>query len=74
MIRYRIDVLAYLRKCGYTQFRLKKDRLLPSGLLDKLRSWDTDISLKTLDTLCKLTELSIDDLIEYVPDEQEFRH
>ena len=54
MIRYRIDVLAYLKKCGYTQFRLKKECWIAGGVLDKLRNHDTDISLKTLDMLCKL--------------------
>ena len=68
MIRYRIDVLAYLKHMGYSQFRLKKDGLIAGRTLDNIRIGNTDISLKTVDTLCKLTELSIDDLIEYVPD------
>ena len=68
MIRYRIDVLAYLKKCGYTQTRLQKEKLLDSKTLTKIRHGDTNLALSTVDTLCKLTELSIEDILEYVPD------
>lgn len=68
MIRYRIDVLAYLRKCGYTQTRLQREKILGNSTLTKLRSGDVEISMKSLNTICNLTELSIEDILEYIPD------
>lgn len=68
MIRYRIDVLAYLRNCGYTQSRMLKERIFGNKTLSKLRSGDVEISMKTLNTICNLTELSIEDILEYIPD------
>lgn len=68
MIRYRIDVLAYLKNCGYTQGRIQKEHILSSSTLDRFSKDDTNISMKTLNTLCQLTDLSVEDIIEYVPD------
>lgn len=68
MIRYKVDVIQYLKNCGYTSYRMKREGILSGGTMAKLRDSDTTITLSTLDTICKLTDLDIADIIEYIPD------
>ena len=60
-IRYKIDILAELKKRGYTSTKIRYLQQLRHG---ELVSW------KTLDTICSLLDCQPADLIEYVKDEE----
>ena len=67
-IKPKVNLLALLKECGYSSYRLRQDRIMRENRIQKLRlgglpSWNE------LDTICKLTNSRIEDLIEYVPDE-----
>jgi len=68
MIRYRIDVIDYLKHCGYSQSKLCSENFISGPTLTKIRHGQTVVNLHLLDTLCKLTGLQISDIIEYIPD------
>lgn len=68
MIKYRIDVIAALRERGITYYTCKKNKLLSYDTLKKLENHDTKINLQTLDVLCQLLELEVEDIIEYIED------
>lgn len=68
MIIYKQDVLKLLKSKGYNQTRLQRERLLTSKTLDALRH-NEYISLKSLDTICKLCRCDVSDIIQYEQDE-----
>ncbi len=66
-IRYKVDVLAELKKKGYTSTKIREEKLIGQSYLQQLRHGEL-VSWKTLDTICSLLECQPGDLIEYVED------
>lgn len=68
-IRYKIDILAELKKIGYSSTRIREEKLIGQSYLQQLRHGEL-VSWKTLDIICSLLECQPADLIEYVKDEE----
>ena len=68
-IRYKVDVLAELKKKGYTSTKIREEKLIGQSYLQQLRHGEL-VSWKTLDTICSLLECQPGDLVEYVEDVQ----
>lgn len=66
MIIYK-DILKKLDEAGYSTYQLRKEKVLSESVISRLRN-NQDVSLTTLDTICYLTGLGIEDLVEYKPD------
>ena len=66
MIIYK-DILTKLKDAGYNTTRLRREKLLTESTLTKIRN-NQPITITTLDTICKLTNLPVEELIEYQPD------
>ena len=64
-IRYKVDVLAELKKKGYSSTRIREEKLIGQSYLQQLRGGEL-VSWKTLDTICSLLECQPGDLIEFV--------
>ena len=64
-IRYKVDVLAELKKKGYSSTRIREEKLIGQSYLQQLRREEL-VSWKTLDTICSLLECQPGDLIEFV--------
>ena len=64
-IRYKVDVLAELKKKGYTSTKIREEKLIGQSYLQQLRHREL-VSWKTLDTICSLLGCQPGDLIEYV--------
>lgn len=69
-LQYRIDVLAALKAAGYNTAKLRKEKLLSESTIQKFRD-KLPVSWENLETLCKLLNMQIGDIVEYVPDEAE---
>lgn len=69
-IQYKIDVLAELKKKGYSTARIREEKLIGQSYLQQLRHGDL-VSWKTIDTLCRLLECQPGDLVEYIEETQE---
>ena len=69
-IRYKVDILAELKKKGYSSPRIREEKLIGQSYLQQLRRGDL-VSWKTLDTICSLLECQPGDLIEYVEEQTE---
>ena len=67
-LKYKIDVLAALKAAGYSTYKLRKEKLLGEATLQQLRNNEL-VSWKNIETLCRLLNMQIGDIIEYVPDE-----
>ena len=60
MIRYKFNVMEKLKEIGYNSKRLRDEKLLGRGDL---------VSWKTIDTLCRLLNCQVGDLVEYVAED-----
>ena len=69
-IRYKLDILAELKKKGYSSTRIREEKLIGQSYLQQLRRGEL-VSWKTLDTICSLLECQPGDLIEYVEGTQQ---
>ena len=63
MIIYK-SILQKLKDAGYNTNRIRKERLLSEGTLQRLRD-GRPITTETIDTICKLVGCDVGDLIEY---------
>ena len=64
-IRYKVDIMAELKKKGYTSTKIREEKLIGQSYLQQIRHGEL-VSWKTLDTICALLECQPGDLIEYV--------
>ena len=67
-IRYKLDILSELRAKGYTQNRIRDEKLIGQATLTQLRHGEI-VSWKTIEIICKLLECQPGDLVEYISDE-----
>lgn len=67
-IRYKIEILPALKAIGYTQTRIREDKLIGQATLQQLRHGEL-ASWKTIDTVCRLLDCQPGDLLEHVPTE-----
>ena len=64
-IRYKVDIMAELKKKGYSSTKIREEKLMGQSYLQhgELVSW------KTIDTICSLLECQPGDLIEFVKED-----
>jgi len=58
-----------MRKKGITTYKLIKDYSFSRGTLDSLKQ-NRNISTATLNDLCKILSCNVEDVIQYVPEEE----
>ena len=63
-LKYKIDVLEALKEKGYSSYILRKEKLLSESTIQKLRNGE-GVAWDNLDTLCKLLDCDISDILEY---------
>lgn len=69
-LRYKIDVLAELKKRGYTTYKLQKSNILGNSTIQKIRQGEI-IAHQNIAILCELLECQPGEILEAVPDEAE---
>ena len=67
-IRYKVDILAELKKKGYSSTKIREEKLIGQSYLQQLRHGEL-VSWKALDTICALLECQPGDLMEYVKED-----
>ena len=63
-IIYKIDVLAALREKGYTQNRIREEKLIGQSYLTQIRHGEL-VSWKAMETICRLLECQPGDILAY---------
>lgn len=58
------DLLRRLSDAGWSAYRLRKERVISSGTIDRLRA-GLSISTDTIDTICRLCSCQPGDLMTY---------
>jgi putative transcriptional regulator len=66
--KYKINVLEALKSKGYTTYTLRKEKILSESTIQKLRVGE-GVAWDNLETLCKLLECNIGDLLEYIKED-----
>lgn len=69
-ITYKINVLAALKKAGYTTYRLRKEKILGESVIQQLRE-KVAVSWTNIATICKLLGCQPGDILKYEPNERE---
>lgn len=67
-IVYKFDVLAALKEKGYSQNRMRVEKLIGQSYLTQLRHGEL-VSWKAIETICQLLNCKPGDLLDYVPDD-----
>ena len=67
-IRLKGDILSMLKEKGYTSYRLRQEKLLGERAIQKLRCNELP-SWNELNTICRLLDKQVGELVEYIPDE-----
>ena len=57
-----------MKKKGISQYKLLKEYGFSSGQLDRIRKGE-NINVYTLNTLCRILDCAVEDIIEYKKDE-----
>lgn len=68
MLQYKLEILPELTKRGYSSRRLRNENLLGEYTMTSLRRGEM-ISLKSIDTICRLLQCQPGDLLEWVEDD-----
>lgn len=67
---YKIDILQALKEKGFNTTRLRREKLLAEGTIQKLRE-KKPINWDNIARLCDMLDCQPGDLIEYVSEEGE---
>lgn len=62
-IKYKIDILEALKNIGYSQNRIRNEKLIGQATLTQLRHGEL-VSWKTIETICKLLNCQPGDILE----------
>jgi len=71
VLKYKIDIGDALERIGFNAYKAKTTKLLSQDTLKKVKSDDTNISLKSLNSICMLLDMQPKDLLMYVETEEE---
>lgn len=63
IIRYKIDVLEALKEKGYTNTRIRNEKLFGQGTLKKLR-YGKPLSFEIIAKICTLLDCQLSDILE----------
>lgn len=67
-IRCKADILALLKEAGYTSYKIRQEKILGQATIQKLREGGLP-SWNELNTICRLLDKQVGELVEYIPDE-----
>jgi putative transcriptional regulator len=69
MIKYKFNIADALQRAGFTTYTAQKTKLLGADIMRKLKNEDTNISIKTLNTICNILDMQPKDIIYYEEEE-----
>ena len=70
LIRYKTDVLDLLKKHGYNQTRIQKEKLLSGQTNANLRTGKM-VNLDTINKICVMCRCQPGDILEVIPTDEE---
>lgn len=71
MLKFKINVAEALERVGFNTYTAKTGKLLSQDTLKKVKNGDTSISLKSLNNLCVILDMDLEDVISFTISEEE---
>lgn len=69
MIRFKIDVLKALSEKGYNTGRIRREKLISEGTLQRIRKNNGEpITTGTVNTICGILKKQPGQILEWIPD------
>lgn len=63
-ITYKTNILAALKRKGYSTYRLRKEKLLSEATIQAIRN-NVLVSWESIDRICSMLECQPGDILEY---------
>lgn len=67
-IKYKFNILDALKDAGYSTFRLRKEKILSEGTIQRLRE-NKVIAIESIDTICGLLDIQPGDMIKHTKED-----
>lgn len=71
MIKYKFNVWDALERTGFNVYKAKTSGLLSQETLKKIKNEETNISVKSLNSLCLILDMQPKDIFIYVETSEE---
>lgn len=69
MLRYKMNVLQELKNAGYSTYRIRAEKILSEGTMQRLRTGSTAITVESLGILCNILRCQPGDILEWAAEE-----
>ena len=66
MLQYKMDVLQELKNAGSPPYRIRAEKILSEGTMQRLRTGSTAITVESLGILCNILRCQPGDILEWV--------
>lgn len=70
MIHYKVDIKEELKRHGFNQTRIQKERILPAQTMQNIKAGKS-ITLDTLNKICIMCRCQPSDIVEIIPTNEE---
>ena len=69
MLQYKMNVLQELKNAGYSTYRIRAEKILSEGTMQRLRTGSTAITVESLGILCNILRGQPGDILEWAAEE-----
>lgn len=70
-IRFKRKPLELLKENGWTQGKLKREKIFAGATIDKLRECTVNVPIETLGKVARYSNVNIEDIVEVIKEERE---
>lgn len=69
MLQYKMNVLQELKNVGYSTYRIRAEKILSEGTMQRLRTGSTAITVESLGILCSILRCQPGDILEWAAED-----
>lgn len=69
MLQYKMNVLQGLKNAGYSTYRIRAEKILSEGTMQRLRTGSTAITVESLGILCNILRCQPGDILEWAAED-----
>ncbi|MCI8681224.1 MAG: helix-turn-helix transcriptional regulator [Oscillospiraceae bacterium] len=69
MLQYKMNVLQELKNAGYSTYRIRAEKILSEGTMQRLRTGSTAITVESLGILCNILRCQPGDILEWAAED-----
>ena len=69
MLQYKMNVLQEVKNAGYSTYRIRAEKILSEGTMQRLRTGSTAITVESLGILCNILRCQPGDILEWAAED-----